>query len=560
MADHRTDVLPERDDVTEGWLAGPSLIAIQALIVVAAIAHILTVGYIADDGFISFRYARHLLEGDGVVYNVGERVEGYTNFLWVVLLAGVGWALPEVGIPEIARVAGTTAAVAVILLAYRLSTILSLGPSVGLLAGAFLAAHASTVAWAHSGLETTLFTMLVFAAAVQYESGIRRHRIGLGVPALLALAALTRPDGVLLFAAFVALCVFDFAPRPFSRRSLPGLVREVARFSAMFAAIYLPYFVWRYTYYGDLFPNTAYAKVDFDLSQLARGGRYVWVYARDYGVLAWIVPVCLFLFRERSAWSWRFAWLVAVTLTYVTCIGGDGLAFHRFIVPAAPMMYIIVAAALLFGYRRYLAPIEPRLARGAISAATVAGLLAFTAQATLLPILAPNRVRWFEPQSGLTFPGNGLEHNYVWFDNYFVDRLTIAARYLDDHAPAGSLIASTPAGAIGYYMDHSVLDMLGLTDRHIARVEAVDSPFRRAGHEKGDGDYVLSRSPDFILMGNVAVLPEPLDRKAMGSKLVLKSEHDLWSNPEFHERYELINVQVSNERLFRYFSFFRRRQ
>ena len=44
--------------------------------------------FLSDDSFISFRYARHLAEGHGLVWNSGERIEGYTNFLWVLFMAG----------------------------------------------------------------------------------------------------------------------------------------------------------------------------------------------------------------------------------------------------------------------------------------------------------------------------------------------------------------------------------------------------------------------------------------------------------------------------------------
>ena len=58
--------------------------------------------WLTDDAFISFRYARNLLEGHGLVFNPGERVEGYTNFLWVLELAAL-WGLfglrPEYAAP-----------------------------------------------------------------------------------------------------------------------------------------------------------------------------------------------------------------------------------------------------------------------------------------------------------------------------------------------------------------------------------------------------------------------------------------------------------------------------
>src|SRR5205823_2531369 len=44
--------------------------------------------FVIDDAFISFRYAENLVRGYGLVFNPGERVEGYTNFLWVLIIAG----------------------------------------------------------------------------------------------------------------------------------------------------------------------------------------------------------------------------------------------------------------------------------------------------------------------------------------------------------------------------------------------------------------------------------------------------------------------------------------
>jgi hypothetical protein len=83
--------------------------------------HIAIVDYSADDGFISFRYADHLARGQGLVYNIGERVEGYTNFLWVALLAAARFAMPAVDLPQAARIAGTAATLLVIVLAFGFS-------------------------------------------------------------------------------------------------------------------------------------------------------------------------------------------------------------------------------------------------------------------------------------------------------------------------------------------------------------------------------------------------------------------------------------------------------
>src|SRR6185437_4110074 len=63
-------------------------LALLAALGAAALAWAWHLAWLCDDSFISFRYARNLAHGNGLVWNVGERVEGYTNFLWTVIAAG----------------------------------------------------------------------------------------------------------------------------------------------------------------------------------------------------------------------------------------------------------------------------------------------------------------------------------------------------------------------------------------------------------------------------------------------------------------------------------------
>ena len=184
--------------------------------------------------------------------------------------------------------------------------------------------------------------------------------------------------------------------------------------------------------------------------------------------------------------------------------------------------------------------------------------LGYTMRLTVFPLLFPKDQQWYEPHSQLYFPGDA-NHSYVWFDNYFVDRLAVAARWLEANAPEGAVVASTPAGSIAYHMNHKVIDMLGLNDLYIARTVNPRMGKGRAGHEKGDGKYVLSRSPDFILMGNVAVLSYPIDEARMAEKLRLKSENELWDDPEFHKNYELECVRLADTGPFQYFTFYKKK-
>ena len=52
---------------------------------------------VVDDSLISIRYAENLAQGNGVVFNLGERVEGYTNFLWLCVSALLYWPCRALG-------------------------------------------------------------------------------------------------------------------------------------------------------------------------------------------------------------------------------------------------------------------------------------------------------------------------------------------------------------------------------------------------------------------------------------------------------------------------------
>lgn len=132
-----------------------------------------------------------------------------------------------------------------------------------------------------------------------------------------------------------------------------------------------------------------------------------------------------------------------------------------------------------------------------------------------------------------------------------------AGRFLDLHAAPDELVAANPAG-IGYHLRQPVLDMLGLNDKVIAR-RGPHAVTGRAGHERGDGAYVLSRKPAYVLLGNVALLPQPLDDRGVEQRLYLRSERELWADPAFHRDYERVVLELSPFPPHRYFTFYRRR-
>lgn len=162
--------------------------------------------FLTDDAFISFRYVRNLLEGHGLVFNRGERVEGYSNFLWVLELAllwGVFGLRPEYAAPWLS-VAFTVGTIAVMLWwLIRLPAVQYRMP-VGWIALGLVCSSATFAVWTSGGgLETRQFTFFVVMAVICL-SLYRGSRYGLFAVSLsLAAAALTRPEGPMF-----AVCCF----------------------------------------------------------------------------------------------------------------------------------------------------------------------------------------------------------------------------------------------------------------------------------------------------------------------------------------------------------------
>ena len=163
-------------------------------------AHSLAFNFVTDDAFISFVYAKNLVEHGALVFNLGERVEGYTNFLWTLIVAA-GLAL-KIPAELSSRVLGTLCG---ILTMFYLATVLrklradkeSLWDSVS---AWILAGIPGYACWSSGGLETQLFALFCTLSLGQYlqaildeENGNRAPLWQIGIT--LGLAALTRPEG-----------------------------------------------------------------------------------------------------------------------------------------------------------------------------------------------------------------------------------------------------------------------------------------------------------------------------------------------------------------------------
>jgi hypothetical protein len=409
----------------------------------------------SDDAYISYRYAQNLGRGEGLVFNPGERVEGYSNLLYVLLLAPA------------TRVAGPDAI-------YPISVGLNLLFAAGAwalfsrLAGRRLAPPRAALAsllfglcpvlwlWTASGMETPLFLLLQIAIWLLVDRAAQGEAVRpAGLAALVVLSVLARADGFIVPAMAVIYLL------------VVGRRREAFAAGAALGAMLAVLVGWRLSYYGYALPNTYYAKVSGPGGErLLQGTLQLLSIALNAGLLPHLAALLLAAVacvRRSVAGPSPYprvpfeVVLGLAWLAYWIYVGGDVFA-ERMLLVLFPIGVRLLLDPTLF-------PLP-----GRATMTVVAG----TALFQLIPLLVDTRFGYS-------------------IDRY--DRWVLVGKHLAQKRYSGRLLAVDAAGKVPFYSGLRAVDMLGLNDEHIAHMPA---HYFEAGHNKYDPDYVLSRRPGLI--------------------------------------------------------------
>jgi len=466
-----------------------------------------------DDAYISFRYAYNLAHGHGPVFNNGERVEGYTNFSWVLLLSlterlGAGIVTPSRWLGYGADL-GTLGVMW--LLSRRLVSESRRAADMVFCGAALLfGALPATGYWATAGLEEPFFTLLVLLAL--YRCIVEREevsRLALSAPVALA-AALTRPEGVLVAAVIGIVLAADVVRHRKSARSL-------AVWCALFALPYAAYIGWRWSYYGYPLPNTYYQKATggptVDWQRYRDGLNYVRGFWMQTGaVLIFPLPLVAFRKAERRAVLLPLALFTALWTTYVAYVGGDFMSFHRFMLPVVPIALLLTSDSLMQLLGNTI-PDRPAWWR---SAAAIALGVFVAAWVLVVP---------------------GREEDLLNFRRTGRSAAVQVAAWLETQDP-NTYVAVGAAGYVPFRTHLHTIDTLGLTDKHIAHGPQLSDDLDVQGHRKGDGAYVISRRPDIIIWGEQTT-PWPMT-ELQWRKMPpgLAAYNDLVAQPDLWTLYE----------------------
>lgn len=519
-------------------------IGILALLVI----HALFLQIVVEDAYISLRFAKHLAAGLGLIWNAGEPpVEAYTNLLWVLLSAGA----MKLGLdgPLMTQILGGAASLGVMAYTYRYARrLLGLDRELALLPLLLLAVSGPFATWALSGLETNLFALLVLGACYHlvtfWKTG--RTRQAALASALGLLATLTRPDGLGIFAILIGLHLVG--PRAGRAKSSP--LRTTLAIAACFLFPMALYGLWKLRYFGDLIPNTFYAKTGGTLEQWIRGVTYTLYFAIQF-----LLPLLPFAALALWARRWgvassagepmvRLARVVGIAVSlgytgYVVLVGGDYMAMYRFFVPILPLLYLGVADGL----------------RGAAAAAAnTPGVRRAFALATLVACGAT--LANSTPLDSRLYPQSRVTHGQyrgVRVERWHTHRLEAIGRFFRSYRRRpNESVATSAAGAVAYFSELRVYEFFGLLDPVMSRKRVRGMGKGFPGHEKEDVPYVLiQKRPDYVMFSRMFT-PAPSDTHP-GSDPV--------ANAIIAREYEVLSewVEDRGNRESGYFTFMRRR-
>jgi arabinofuranosyltransferase len=451
--------------------------------------------YVNDDAYITFRYSRFLAMGRGPYYNLGEHVEGYTNFLFMLLLAVVIRLLGPQYAATASKAIGVFSALATVVISFllcrhflrRVDTLRDYAGSLAAMGAAMVCVSPAFAVNSVSGLETTLYAMFlslgIYLGMREVEE--RRWR---GSAAAFGAAVLTRPEASLIFAVFWLGLAALLVRREIGSGETwsTGLIRKLRSSKALelmilnglvVVGVFSLHMLFRYfAYNGELLPNTYYAKAGG--SGMEDAARYIsrGILSPAFGALGvGVALVGLSVRRELRtvALPTLLAGAVGSALPFVT--GTDWMPGWRLVIPYLPM----VAAVVVAGWSGLFAWIPKRYGRLGI--------------VLLAALMVVSWYRFSLMREGF------FEYLRLREKGFRTGHEAVATWMLGHGAQPGQAIALIDIGIVGYTcIDQRIIDLSGLTDRHIAKSQGA---FLRKEYDPG---YVLAQKPAFIVLSMTA--------------------------------------------------------
>ncbi|MEZ5357614.1 MAG: hypothetical protein R3F48_02205 [Candidatus Zixiibacteriota bacterium] len=433
--------------------------------VIFAVQLFIAWNFTADDAFISFRYAQHFADGNGLVWNVGDanHVEGFTNFLWTMLMVVPHYL--HLNVVFFSKCLGLLFFLLCAGILYFYTRGKTGNSLIALLSLSFFLILPSSYFHAVSGMETMFFAfllLLIFISgyeALTCESSLRAGYF-YSTPLLVLAAGMTRPEGLLPGLFVLALIYFTIDEQ--SRR------RFLIATSLLLVLPGLIYFVARYSYYGWFFPNSFYVKFGGLVNGLE------WILGAAGSLVGCLIIILLASprknqIRQRRIGTKLYFLLFLFFSVIVYPISDLMMNFMgRFLYHLIPVIIFTVAFSLDNLREIFLRGLYADHRRATV-VTVLLGLLC------ILPLVHSDK--------------REVAHMALYTPHLKYSHIALAKVLADSDVPSDKrTLAVGDAGAIPYYSRWTAYDLVGLNDETIAH------------HREHATDYIRRANPTVLIL------------------------------------------------------------
>ncbi|AXK49652.1 hypothetical protein CRU87_09225 [Aliarcobacter trophiarum LMG 25534] len=441
---------------------------------------------LVDDAMISMNYAKHLADGYGMVWNIGEApVQGFTNMGWMLYMSLLHLLPVDPSkISFLVMITSIVILLSVVSIVYAITrNLYASSKQAALLTAIITTFYFPLVFWTLRGMEVGLVTLLVYLSVFfAYKLAVTqsyKHAFIVGL--LMFGAIITRFDSatqiglIILYLFFVSL-----EKKKFKINLIP-----VAFY--IFALLGLLSF--QYLYFGDILPNTYHLKVVgvSSLEKIQLGINVFFDYAiREFSPLLFVIIGGLVYYKElRNKKTFLLLGLFFIQVTYSIYVGGDYAepynipqvdAANRFITQGMPALFIIFSIVII----KFIEDLKRIKINSNPQVSNLTVLL--LGGATLIIISSEP---WYKSMTD-NIP---LLKSDIWRAKLGV--------HINKNTDKDVIVAVHATGQIPYYSDRNTLDLLGKSDSHIAKLPPATK--FRPGHNKWNYEYSIGKlQPDLI--------------------------------------------------------------
>lgn len=434
---------------------------------------ILRNAWVSEDAFITLRHVENFINGDGPVFNVNERVEGYSHPLWFAILSLFRWMgmSPKASV-ILPGLFFSFAALYILFFGIHFpgskKDLPGLNPAAVILIGT-----SAFIDFGTSGLETSLsyFFIVVFAKFLAEERW-KSQPAKLGL--IVSLLVLTRPDFGIFLIALILFYLYKTGKKDAS-------LKQLASFSAPPLLILGIHEIFRMGYYAALFPNPFYSKSG-SASHFSQGLKYLFDFGQGsliYGILFLAVLALVLSFKRIDFKSRLLVLLFGALHGFFVIRGGGDFMHGRFLLPALILLTVSVSGA----FDRFFDK-KVRLNQTYLTLS----LVLFALSLWVIPVQKKGQFYNFgiSNERHAYYKNQIIPLKYLFKDTVIMMWKTIGVNYRDLSARAklNIRLAYLNVGFTGYYSGRTIylIDRLGLTDPIVSRISLVSRG--RPGHEK----------------------------------------------------------------------------